>query len=93
MTWYGEKCAQNEVLTQWCSQALQEQQLAAASALEVLPSVDVIHTSFMTTFQADLKSRPVCVWCRHVRAPLRSAERALGVTCMCLCVSPGGGCL
>jgi hypothetical protein len=43
-------------------QALKEQQLAAASALEVLPSVDLIHSSMMTTFQADLKSMLVSVF-------------------------------
>jgi len=38
------------------SQALREQQLAAAAALEVLPCVDVIHDSFLSTFQADFLS-------------------------------------
>lgn len=41
------------------SQALREQQLAAAAALEVLPCVDVIHDSFLSTFQADFLSMQV----------------------------------
>ena len=35
-------------------QALQEQQAAAAAALEALPSVDVIHQSLMNTFESDM---------------------------------------
>ena len=35
-------------------QALQEQQAAAAAALEALPSVDVVHHSLMNTFQSDM---------------------------------------
>ena len=35
-------------------QALQEQQAAAAAALEALPSVDLVHNSLMNTFQSDM---------------------------------------
>jgi len=41
------------------TQALREQQLAAAAALEVLPCLDVIHPSFMIAFQSDVLSMQV----------------------------------
>ena len=43
-------------------QALQEQQAAAAAALEALPSVDIVHKSLMNTFQSDMLHMVSASW-------------------------------